>query len=166
MNTDLFPVSEKNYGKEYKQHLLEQYKLYVESVEKISDRRQNANNHFLTINAALVTLIGLTIQLKVADNSPWIIPFVAFIGIIFSSIFWYLIKSYKQLNTAKFIVIHEIEAVLPIALYRYEWHGPLKAGKDQTIYYPFSHIEMIIPLFFAILYLLLFVLLLIPCFSK
>ena len=46
----LFDKNEKDYGNDYKEHLFEQYKLYVESVEKTSDRRQHANNYFITIN--------------------------------------------------------------------------------------------------------------------
>ena len=36
--------------------LLEQYKLLVQSAEKISERRTSANNYLLTVNAALVSL--------------------------------------------------------------------------------------------------------------
>ena len=67
---------------------------------------------------------------------------------------YFLIKSYKQLNTGKFAVIHEIEKHLPLALYKYEWQV-LGEGKDKTKYYPFSHVELWIPRIFGILYLAL-----------
>ena len=38
--SDLFSKDQKDYGDEYKNHLFEQYKLFIESVEKTSDRRQ------------------------------------------------------------------------------------------------------------------------------
>ena len=66
-------------------------------------------------------------------------------------IFWYLIRSYKQLNIGKFVVIHKIEESLPLALYKYEWEI-LGEGKDKNKYYPFSHIELWIPWIFGILY--------------
>jgi len=47
-------VNEKEYGTSYRDHLLAQYQLYVEGMEKISDRRQNANNYFITINTVLI----------------------------------------------------------------------------------------------------------------
>lgn len=34
MLDDLFSKSEKDYGDKYKDHLFEQYKLYIESIEK------------------------------------------------------------------------------------------------------------------------------------
>ena len=148
---DLFAKNEKDYGSDYKEHLFEQYKLYVESVEKTSDRRQHANNYFITINTALISLIGLSFQIKFFENLAGIKLILAFVGIIICVIFWYLIRAYRQLNTGKFAVIHKIEESLPLALYRYEW-GVLGEGKDEKRYYPFSHIELLIPWIFGFIY--------------
>ena len=38
----------------YKDHVLEQYKLYVEMADRISARRSTANTFFLTLNTLLV----------------------------------------------------------------------------------------------------------------
>ena len=152
--SDLFAKNEKDYGNDYKEHLFEQYKLYVESVEKTSDRRQHANNYFITINTALISLIGLSFQIKIFENLSWIKSVLALVGIIICIVFWYLIRSYKQLNTGKFAVIHEVEKYLPLALYKYEWEI-LGEGKDNKKYYPFSHIELLIPWVFGIIYALL-----------
>ena len=151
--SDLFLKTEKDYGPAYKEHLLEQYKLYVESVEKTSDRRQQANNYFITINAALISLIGLSFQVKVLENVAWTKSLLALVGIVICVVFWFLIRSYKQLNTAKFLLIHEIEKHLPLALYKYEWKV-LGEGKDASKYYPFSHIELSVPWVFGIFYIL------------
>lgn len=147
-------IAEKEYGQEYKNHLLAQYQLYVESAEKISDRRQNANNYFITINTVLITFLGVLFQVKVLNNIFWVKFLISLIGVVICVIFWYLLRSYKQLNSGKFKVIHEIEQKLPLALYDFEWHV-LKEGKDKNIYYPFSHIEMIIPWVFGVIYIVL-----------
>ena len=152
--SDLFSKNEKDYGNNYKEHLFEQYKLYVESIEKTSDRRQHANNYFITINTALISLIGLSFQIKFFENIAGIKSFLAFLGIIICVVFWYLIRSYKQLNTGKFDVVHKIEEHLPLALYKYEWEV-LGKGEDNKKYYPFSHIELIIPWVFGIIYALI-----------
>lgn len=152
--SDLFSKNEKEYGTNYKEHLFEQYKIYVESIEKTSDRRQHANNYFITINTSLISLIGLSFQIKIFENLAGIKLVLAFVGIVVCVIFWYLIRSYKQLNTGKFDVVHKIEEHLPLALYKYEW-GVLGKGEDNKKYYPFSHIELIIPWVFGIIYALL-----------
>lgn len=150
----LFSTPEKGYGPEYKSHLLEQYKLYIESAEKISDRRQNANNYFLTINTALISLLSLSFQVKILENLNWVKGLLALVGIIICIIFWFLLRSYKQLNAGKFKVIHEIEKHLPLALYYYEW-TILEEGRNKKVYYPFSHIELLIPWVFGLIYLVL-----------
>lgn len=150
----LISTKKEEYGENYKEHLFEQYRLYVESIEKTSDRRQQANNYFITINTALISFIGLSFQFNIFENLVWIKSILALVGLIICIIFWYLIKSYKQLNTGKFTVIHEIEKYLPLALYRYEWEI-LGEGKDNKKYYPFSHIELLIPWVFGTIYVLL-----------
>lgn len=152
--SDLFSKNEKDYGNDYKEHLFEQYKLYVESIEKTSDRRQHANSYFITINTALISLIGLSFQIKVFENLSFVKSILALVGIIVCIVFWYLIRSYKQLNTGKFDVVHKIEEHLPLALYKYEWEV-LGKGEDNKKYYPFSHIELVIPWVFGIIYALL-----------
>jgi len=69
-DTQLFKVDEKDYGQAYKEHLLAQYQLYVENMEKISDRRQNANNYFITINTVLVSFMGVLLQAKLFESIP------------------------------------------------------------------------------------------------
>lgn len=151
---NLFKTSEKDYGQAYKDHLLAQYHLYVENVEKISDRRQNANNYFITINTVLISFIGVLFQAKLFETIPWIKSLIALVGIIICVVFWFLLRSYRQLNTGKFKVIHEIERKLPVSIYDYEWKI-LGEGKNRKLYFPFSHIEMIIPWIFGIVYVIL-----------
>jgi len=150
----LFKSEETTYGEKYKDHLFEQYRLYVESADKISDRRQNANNYFITINTALITLLSLSFQLNILKQMGWFRSLLSLVGIIICVIFWFLLRSYKQMNSGKFKVIHHIEQYLPLALYDYEWKI-LGEGKNKKIYYPFSHIELLIPWVFGIIYLAL-----------
>jgi len=154
MANNLFSKTKENYGNEYEKHFFEQYRLYIEGAEKISDRRQTANNYFITINTALITLLGLSFQISFLEGFSWVRSVIAGVGIIICIIFWHLLRSYKQLNTGKFKVIHEIEQHLPLALYDYEWKI-LGEGRDKKIYYPFSHIELLIPWAFGLIYLVL-----------
>lgn len=153
-DNQLFKVNKKDYGQAYKDHLLAQYQLYVESMEKISDRRQNANNYFITINTVLISFIGVLFQVKIFETIPWVKSMIAVVGIIICVVFWFLLRSYKQLNTGKFKVIHKIEQRLPISIYDYEWRI-LGEGKKKKLYFPFSHIEMVIPWVFGIVYVIL-----------
>ncbi len=142
----------KEYGEKYQDHLLKQYELYLAGAEKISDRRESANRYFYTLNSGIIISIGFLINSSL--NSEFILVTLLFLGVLgltFSVIFWYLINSYKQLNGAKFNVLYKMEKELPFQPYKDEWIE-LGEGKDKSKYYPFSHIEKIIPIIFGIIY--------------
>lgn len=156
-NKEIYPAEKGQYGSLYQEHFFEQYKILVESIEKNSDRRQSANNYFIAINGAFITILGLTFQIGDAHVRLGARILLGIAGIVASIIFWLLIRAYKQLATGKFKVLHKIEERLPIALYRYEWKI-LDGGKKWSTYFPFSHIEMKFPWFFAVGYLVLLIL--------
>jgi hypothetical protein len=134
----------------YTEHLLEQYKLYVSSHEKVSDRRQKTNEFFLGLNTALLATLGFIVG-KFGTSANFLVSFALIAGIIISY-FWYrIIYSYKGLNSGKFEVIHAIEEKLPISMYKTEWEI-LGEGNDKNKYWPFSHIETKIPWVFIVLY--------------
>lgn len=129
--------------------LLDYYKLYLEMTDRISQRRTNANNFFITSNAAL-----LTVASWFKDDFGYYMYLISVVGIVMS-IFWYFsIRSYRQLNSGKFKVIHKIESELPVKLFTYEWKV-LNRGKSFKTYWPLSHVEMKIPFIFILLYVLL-----------
>lgn len=147
-------INEKEYGIEYKNHLLEQYKLYLEMADKISDRRQNANNFFLSINTALLALIGYS---GIGTNEVYPIPLFIMIGIcglVLCYVWYRIVRSYKELNSGKFFVVQEIEKMLPIKPYNAEWKC-LGEGKNPKLYLPFTRIEITVPWIFFVIYILI-----------
>jgi len=135
--------------------VLEQYKLCVEMVDKISERRQHANTFFLGINTALCALVGYIYS---KDAGPQLRPLVWSVPLAGAclSYFWYrLVRSYRDLNGAKFEVIQTIEEKLPLSPYRAEWVA-LGEGKDPKRYLPFTHMEIWVPRCFIVMYVGLF----------
>ncbi len=148
-----FP-SERPYATNEKQqaHLLDQYKLYVEMADRISARRQTANSYFLSINTALVGFVGY-ITSKESGDYYWLLPVA---GVALSYLWYRLIRSYRDLNTAKFKVIHEIEKALPLSPYDAEWEA-IGRGEQPKLYKPFTHIETGVPWVFILLHVFVFV---------
>ena len=67
---------------------------------------------------------------------------------------WWLIRAYRQLNTAKFKIIGEFESRLPASpFWAAEWHE-LGEGKDFRKHTPLSVIETVVPVIFALLYVI------------
>jgi hypothetical protein len=138
-------------------NLLEQYKLYVEMSDRIGIRRQYANTFFLTINTAILALIG---YFKVRDSSlselSTIILIVPIAGILLCYTWWRMIKSYKTLNDAKFMVILEMEKKLPFDPFEREWEI-LGRGEDSKKHRPFTGIESRVPWIFGFLHLIVLI---------
>jgi len=156
----LINIPEKENGDNYEKIVFGQYKLFVEMADRISSRRQLANSFFLSINTVLITVVGysvikLTEFLHISLNIT-----ISIAGMILCYTWFRIIKSYKDLNTAKFKVIHEIEKLLPLSPYDAEWDA-VGSGNNPKLYLPFTHIEMKIPWIFFSLYALSLVLIII-----
>lgn len=150
----LFVAQSAQYGDKYIEHLLEQYKIYITATDAISDRRQKANEFFLALNTGLVALLGF-VATRGLDERLWLTSIVSsFAGMTMCYLWYRIVRSYKGLNSGKFSVIHTIEKRLPLALYDTEWEM-LGRGENKSIYWPFSHIEMIVPWIFITIYALL-----------
>ena len=126
---ELFKSNSDKYGSNYKDHLLEQYKMYVEMMDRISARRQTANSFFLSINTALIGFTGFLYKGIVNKPQLFLIVFISSLGIIISYTWYRILRSYKDLNSSKFEIIHQIEGELPLALYDAEW-TVFGKGKD------------------------------------
>ncbi len=138
----VYPHNEKWYS-----HLLDQYKLYVEMADRISSRRATANSYFLSVNSAILAFVGYLTS-KDSTDYLWLL---ALAGMTLSYFWHALILSYKNLNTAKFLVIHQIEKRLPISPYDAEWEA-MGRGKNPKLYRPISHIELGVPYVFMALH--------------
>lgn len=148
--------SEYNNKKElYQNHILEQYKLYVEMADRISARRNLANVFFLTLNTLCLTAIGFMFEKVSLVNPKWIISFPLFGMMLLCVIWWWLLRSYKNLNTAKYKVIGNLEKRLPASPYwSAEWME-LGEGKDIKKYLPLTALEIFVPIVFGLIYLML-----------
>lgn len=143
----------------YHAHLIEQYKLYVEMADRVSTRRQAANVFFVSINSAILALVGYSNILPNATLVGTLSYAVPTAGMLLCLLWWLIIRSYRDLNTVKFKVIHELEKRLPAKLYSYEWEMA-EHGKNPNTYSPSSHIELAIPWLFVILHLVVLAILL------
>lgn len=139
------------------EHLLEQYKIYVEMADRISARRNLANTFFLTINTLILSATGFIFEKIHLIEPRWLVIF-PFIGIILICVVWiWLITSYRNLNSAKYEVIGDMETQLPASPYgNAEW-VKLGSGKDFRKYLPLTTIEIYIPILFSLTYLIILI---------
>lgn len=133
-------------------HFIELFKLAVEMADRVSARRATANSFFLAINAGLAALVG-------SQDLRW---YVAVAGIVLSAAWWTLLKSYRDLNKAKFEVINAMEEQLPARVFSDE-DDRLKATPAKPArralrawaskYREQGQVERVVPCVFALIYL-------------
>ena len=143
MARDLDRVSQADYGDRYRDHMLEIYKLYVLSAEKISDRRLISNSFFLTLNTAIFGGLAYAVG---RSNLMLAVVFSG-AGALLCVVWNRSIRSYNDLNSAKYKVVHELESRLPVAAWDREW-DLLSRGKEPGVHLPLTKLELIVPWIF------------------
>jgi hypothetical protein len=142
-------------GEEDRTLLFEQYKLAIEMADRVSARRGTANGFYFTVNSALLA-VSESLGLAIASGA----------GLVLTAAWWLQLRSYRNLNAAKWEVIGKLEGRLPTQPFSDEW-GILKADalERQTVrfqwlakalkplarYAELSVVEQVVPvLFFAL----------------
>jgi hypothetical protein len=137
-------------------YYLDLYKLGAEMADRVSARRATANSFFLTLHtglAAFLTALGPGVGQGSKPDS-FTILLVSCVGVTLSVTWWVLIRSYRDLNRAKFQVLLGMEKRLGVPLFGAEWDSlrgdPVKPWR--TRYAEFSFVERVIPAVFLIVY--------------
>lgn len=126
---------------EDKELLLNQWQTCVDIANSVSQRRDNMNNIFITLNLAIMAAVSITWDIKSL--------FILIAGITICILWMLNIRNYKLLNTAKFNVINSIEEKLPLAPFKDEW----QFLKNSKKYMDSTTLERILPITFIILYI-------------
>src|SRR2546423_109238 len=91
----------------------EEFKLYYESTEKVTDRRIANNQWNYSVCVATIVAIALVWNWSIGNRgfaflSLTIVTALSALGMLFSSFWIRQIADYKSLNTAKFKVLNDI----------------------------------------------------------
>jgi hypothetical protein len=137
----------------FQEHLLEQYKLYVEMMDRTSARRGQSNSFFISILTGLLSLISILMDKKLnsdIQNQSIMFLILALLGLILCFTWHRNIDSYKELNSLKFKVISEMENHLPFPCYGREW----EIDKEKSIKYRrLTKVEKFVPIILGTPYL-------------
>ena len=92
----------------YESGTLDLDKLAVEMADRISARRATSNSFFLTVQTTFVAVVAFAAP-ALKDRPWWSTAVIAAAGFAISFCWWLLLRSYRDLNKAKFEVVLEIE---------------------------------------------------------
>lgn len=153
-NPDVSPSDYTALSKKYQETIFEQYKLCVEMADRVSARRNLANTFFLSINSAVVAVLSTMAANGLSHASRWTLVAGLVILLAQCAAWFVMVRSYRQLNAAKYKVIGMFEERLPAFAYsRAEW-AMLGEGRDWRLYLPLTHVEQWVPVIFCASYLL------------
>lgn len=146
-------------AEKYQTAILEQYKLYVEMTDRVGARRTAVNTFFLTANTAVFA--GVNVAWTQGVHLPrWTVLLPLMMLIVQCAAWFWILRSHRQLASAKFRIIGAMEERLPASPYwRAEWKG-LGSGRDPSRYWPMAYLEQWVPTAFAVAYALLLVMVL------
>jgi hypothetical protein len=117
----------------------EEYSLALAHTEKLLDRRQSITSFYLSVNAAIATVIGLLV--KDAQHQQELLPVAILLllaaGLGACWIWRSLIKQYKRLLDWWYARLRELEAGLPdsarlVTREYQELYAPATSGKSVT----------------------------------
>ncbi|WP_419915827.1 RipA family octameric membrane protein [Candidatus Poriferisodalis sp.] len=141
------------------EQVLELYRLSVEMADRVSARRASANSYFFTVQAGLAIALGAFAvrppEGEDADPDRFVLALAALAGVVIAGAWWLLLRSYRDLNAAKFEVIGRIESQhLPIQTFNDEWDHlkGLRPERWKLGYSEQGRIERAVPLAFLALY--------------
>lgn len=150
-----------NHDADKTQIILEQYKLYMEMLDRSTKRRMDTNALFISIHTVMVTIVSLFNR-----GNPWALLAVAAAGIAFSILWRALLIHYNTINRVKWDVLYDMEQFLPYKPFYAEYYEKLKRIDKKTwrsgnnippeenpqAYYAISRQEKALPWFFGFLY--------------
>jgi len=149
-------MTKEEYGDRFKDHLLEQYKLYVKMADNVSSRRAQTNIFYISLLSGLLAVLSMAYKGGTPHDTPNLVFLAAVLGIILCCVWSVNIRSYRQLNSGKFKIIHAMEQRLPFPCYDMEWEI-LGEGKEGEKYLQLTRVEQYIPAILAVPYLILII---------
>ena len=131
--------------------LLEIYKLHAELADRVSQRREGANRLYVSLLLSLVALLAALLRFSVGDDSPRIIiPAAGMMGAVLSFSWFVVIRSYRQLNSGKFLALLEMEKKIAYPFFTREW-DLLREGGDWKRYWRLTIVETLLPTAFFVM---------------
>lgn len=139
-----------------RQEILDQYRLAVEMADRVSARRGQANQFYLSLESLI---LGAPFVLRSLGSlshvdSAVMTTLLAAVGAVVGGTWWLQLRSYRDLNRAKFAVINRLEGrFLHAKIFSDEWESlkkdPLPVWRGR--YAELGTIERVVPWIFVLL---------------
>ena len=162
---------------ETKKISFDEFKLYYESTEKVTDRRLSANTWNYSICIAIIVAIAGIVKWSAGNIALFYVGLIAVLmlsvmAVLFCSLWLGQIADFKYLNNAKFKVLNEMAPLIEFSLdhpnqltsfcpFEKEWKtleevkAAVEIGQRKIVALKSSNIEYFIPQAFRVLFILI-----------
>ena len=131
---------------------MEIYKLHAELADRVSQRREGANRLYVSLLVGLMVFLAALVRFGLGDTPErLVIATVGGFGVLLAVSWFIVIRSYKQLNSEKFRVLHELEQHLAFQFFIREW-DPKSQGQKSNRYWKLTNVESALPALFGLLF--------------
>lgn len=137
---------QKDNNDKYYSLLMDQYKLMIDTSEKLMERRQKMSSLYTSVCTALVALVGSAFALKNMFALGAIFMCVGIVSIILATTWGFSLQGYDKNNEGKFAVLNAIEKKLPANMFDSEYRYNKSRGIKS-----FAARERMLPVIFKIL---------------
>ena len=132
--------------------LLEIYKVHTELADRVTQRRKGANRLYVSLHVGLAVFLAAVLRFGIGDTpGHLVLGLIGALGILLAVSWSVVIRSYRQLNTEKFRVLHDLEQQLPYQFFTLEW-DPETKGEKTNRYWKLTYAELTLPLIFFTLW--------------
>lgn len=151
--------------------LMEQYKIYVDTIGNSAEDRLKTNQFFMTINSFLATLFSTIAGYMFVSGKGHMLLLVplSIMGYGVSRVWYFFLKNYTTANSAKWDAVYKLEEKLPNKPFLSEWEDGLGkiyatdmpkgfswlSGNTPNKYYSTSRVESELPTLFGKMYIAL-----------
>jgi hypothetical protein len=94
------------------------YKVMADSAEKTSDRRQEANKFFISMNLGIAAADAFLVD----NGRVNLVPLASFLGILICILWALTLWYYRDLNAAKYKILARFEKEHGVQGYDHEWN--------------------------------------------
>ena len=101
----------------------------------------------MLVLSGLVALFSALIQRQNGIPLGYLMVGFGLFGTVLTFGWYIVIRSYRQLNTGKFLALHELEEQLAYPFFKREWEL-LDEGKERKTYWKLTLVETIVPVIF------------------
>ena len=147
-------MNKDNYGDKFSEHLLEQYKILVTSINNLGERRAQTNRFYISVLSGFLFVISFTTTKNIfSEFQNILIAAIALLGIILCIIWRLNIQAFGVTSYRRYNVLNIIEEKLPFPTFT----KITELLKKDKKYIPMAKIELYVPFVLMIPYLLLLI---------